>query len=509
MIALKQTRKEKRRLEFEKVDFSPTAKLPILDKHANSAATGIGVFLSWQAFGYYLMYFYTDVAGISAIIAGSIMLFARVFDAITDLCIGYCIDRFNFKWGKFRSWVRWSTLPQLICFILVFTHIPGASKTFTHILAWISYGSYGAICATLCYIPLQCQTVNMTRNVDERASIAGFKGFYENIGILLIAVAYMPLIRYFAGPTENLSRGFFIATFIFACIALATVVWDVRATEKYELNEDGSYRPHLQVVKERKREKLSVLLKSLLSNRPAMITVFGGLFLYILQAVRAGMVVYLYEYYFELPQLTAIALFFNCGLAMIGALLVKYVIRLFKDSNRAYIGTAFLSAGIYLVYYLIIRSMSIEAAQASMNFGPLFFLFAACGLLQGIYYIFPNVMLPNTVDYGTWKTGRNQSGFIYSAFGCLFTLGSAFGGQLLGLLLNKTGYIPNVVQPEATLRNMLTVGVLVPVLLTCAHAVIQMFFGLTDKQHQKYVEEINERYGKGSVEIKDEDILPV
>ncbi len=131
--------------QYDKVSFSPTAKLPWVDKLVYSAASGISTNISWVAFGYYLMFFYTDILGISATVAGSIMLFARVFDAFTDVVMGWAVDRFNFKWGKYRSWIIISLAPITLLFIGTFTAIPGLSDTAKIVWATITHGCFGAI----------------------------------------------------------------------------------------------------------------------------------------------------------------------------------------------------------------------------------------------------------------------------------------------------------------------------------------------------------------------------
>ena len=174
--------------KYDAVDFSPTAKLPKLDFHFNCAGTSIGTMIPFNVFGYYLLYFYTDILGISPLTAANIIIFARVFDTFTDLMMGHFIDKSHFKAGKYRGWVLISILPQFIMFLAVFFVWPGqGDSTLQIIWCWITYGAYGALCATLGYIPQNCQTQNMTRNEGERAKAASWKGIYENISILIAA----------------------------------------------------------------------------------------------------------------------------------------------------------------------------------------------------------------------------------------------------------------------------------------------------------------------------------
>lgn len=479
--------------KYDAVDFSPHAKLPLFDKHMNAMGTSFGTMIPFNIFGYFLLYYYTDAVGLSPALAGTLIMFARVFDVFTDIMIGYFIDKFNPRAGKYRFWVLLSILPQFIVFILVFTFVPSAPMPLTIVFCWITYGCYGALCATLGYIPQNCQTINMTTNPQERASAASLKGLYENIAILLVAACFLPVVNFFAGPSHNLSRGYTLTALVFAIISFAPVVTTCRTTRKYELNYDGTYRPQLLVQAQKEKLPLKTQLAYVIQNRPAMVTTLGVIIMFILQTVRNGMTVYLFDYYFQMPEMTSISLFFNCGLAMLGALAVPYLIKIFKDTTRAFIFAALSHSIMYVILYFWVHSSTFEAAQASMHFGPMFFFYAVCGLFQGMYYVFPQALMPSAVDYGIWKTGRNQAGLINSLYGCFLTLGGALGSFVNGMLLTSTGYVPGTAQSTATLYGMLFVGILLPACLSIAHGVLQLFAGISDKKHDQWIEEINER----------------
>ena len=97
------------------IDFtSTTAKVPWADKIIHSMYGAYSFQVSWVIFGYYLVYFYTDVVGLSATVAGTIMLVARFADCFTDLWVGYMLDNVCYRWGRYRSWAIFG----LVCVIL-------------------------------------------------------------------------------------------------------------------------------------------------------------------------------------------------------------------------------------------------------------------------------------------------------------------------------------------------------------------------------------------------------
>ena len=71
----------------------------------------------------FLLYYYTDVAGISAAAVGTMFLVVRLWDAFADLLAGRLVDRTMTRWGKFRPFIMFGAVPLLFMSFLVF-HVP-------------------------------------------------------------------------------------------------------------------------------------------------------------------------------------------------------------------------------------------------------------------------------------------------------------------------------------------------------------------------------------------------
>lgn len=96
-----------------------------------------------------LIYFYTNVVGISAAMIGTIMLISRFFDGISDVLIGHLVDRTHSKYGKSRAWILWMMIPYGIAAILLFT-VPPATQIVKGIYVFITYN----FCTTVVYTAL-------------------------------------------------------------------------------------------------------------------------------------------------------------------------------------------------------------------------------------------------------------------------------------------------------------------------------------------------------------------
>src|SRR3990172_6114847 len=72
----------------------------------------------------FLMFFYTNVFGIAAGTAGTILLISRVIDAFNDPIVGALADRTNTRWGRYRPWILWTAVPMAVALVLCYTTPP-------------------------------------------------------------------------------------------------------------------------------------------------------------------------------------------------------------------------------------------------------------------------------------------------------------------------------------------------------------------------------------------------
>jgi sugar (glycoside-pentoside-hexuronide) transporter len=479
---------------YSRVSFAPDAKLPWWDRIRYCAGSACGANIPWVAFGYYLMYFYTNVLGLNPAIAGTIMLGSRIWDCITDMIMGWAVDRFNFKWGKYRSWLIISLIPNVLLFVGVFTALPWLSDTGKIVWAVITYGNFGAVAATLCYIPMSAQIMNITKNVEERSTLVGIKQVFASGGRILVSAAILPMAKLFSGISPSadvadatvLAPGFFWMAVAIAGLMVLLLYGVISVTKKYELNADGSYREHLRESAKIKKDPLPEQIKNVLTNRPAVILVVGIFIQYIMDAVKSGMVVYVFNDYFNVDSFFPTAMLLNTGMMVVGALLLKPSIHFIKDSNRAFLVTMALHGVVNLLFWAVCSNMGPAGGAQSIQFGLLFVLFGLSGLFMGSHIAYMGVLLPNCVEYGAWKHKKYQPGMIYSFDAVSLTFGGALGAQFLGLLINGSGYVANQTQTADALKNLLFIAFLIPAILNAAQLVIQFFFGLTDKKVNEY-----------------------
>ena len=446
--------------------------------------------VSWAIFGYYLVYFYTDVVGLSGTVAGTIMLVARLADCFTDLWIGYMLDNVCYRWGRYRSWAIFGIAPLFFLFVGVFTALPTESTGLKIAWAAICYGCFGSIGATFSFMPQIAQFCNMTRNPRERETIAVVKSVCTNLAQVVAASVFLPLVNLFGGNGSDEARGYFWAAVTIGLTVMLFQILNVWMTRKYELNKDGSCREHLLQVE---HENVFAQLKSFVNNRPAIILQIGEVLKQIMQAIKNGMIIFVFTYYLGLEDFYSKAMLVFTIALMAGVFFMKPLVKMFRDTGRAYQVCMLVSAGLSVLMFVMCKGYGAEAASNSMKFGLLFLVFILNGIFSGAYYSFSNVMIPATVDYGEWKNGKGQAGIISAVNGFCITIGAALGAQIMGILLDSSGYKANQIQSAGTLNWILNLAFVIPALVTLIHFAAQMFYGLSDARLEKCMQEVRAR----------------
>ena len=162
--------------------------------------------------GLFLLVFYTDVVGIDPIHAGNIFLFVKIWDAFADLFAGRMVDRTMTKWGKFRPFLLWFSVPLLASNLLCFwIPVDGYGAK----LAWatISYALMGLL-YSLVNIPFGSLAGAMSQNPIDRSRLASGRMVGSGTTILLLAIVLAPQIK----ASDNLALTFLVTAAAFLVV---------------------------------------------------------------------------------------------------------------------------------------------------------------------------------------------------------------------------------------------------------------------------------------------------
>ncbi|MBC7418983.1 MAG: MFS transporter, partial [Pedobacter sp.] len=159
-------------------------------KLREKVAYGFGDFASsmfWKLFSVYLLYYYTDIFGISAAVVGTMFLVTRIWDTALDPIIGILADRTETRWGKFRPYLLWVAVPFGIIGVLTFT-TPDLSLSGKLIYAYVTYTLMMMI-YSLINVPYASLMGVMTLNIKDRTTLSTFRFIFAFAGSILVLAA--------------------------------------------------------------------------------------------------------------------------------------------------------------------------------------------------------------------------------------------------------------------------------------------------------------------------------
>ena len=196
-----------------------TARLPVREKIGYGLGDTASNFV-FHTVNVLLLYYYTDVFGISAAAAGTLFVVARVWDAITDPLMGAIADRTTTRWGKYRPYVLWMALPFGVAGYLAFANpqLGGEGKL---IYAYVTYLLLMTV-YTAVNVPYSALMGVMTPSSAERTSLSSYRFVGAFSGQLLISMAALPLVRKLGGG--DIASGFKFTMALFSVVAVVLFI---------------------------------------------------------------------------------------------------------------------------------------------------------------------------------------------------------------------------------------------------------------------------------------------
>ena len=419
--------------------------------------------LFWQTITLYLLFFYTDVFGLSAAAAGIMFFVSRVLDAFFDVVIGMTADRTKSRWGKFRPYILWGAVPLAVSAVLAFT-VPSFADTGKLIYAYITFIAFMFLYSTV-NIPYTALLGVISGDPIERTSASSFKFIGAYVGCLIVGATALPFAKYFGQGND--AKGW----------QMTLGVYGVAAVILFLITFFSTHERIQPIAKEKTSIKND--LKDLSKNLPWMM-LFAVTILFILfVCIRLSVTAHYFKYYIGEQDVT----FFGKT--------HKYDFAVLASAFNA-IGSAFSILGVALVPWfaklcgrksalIILFITSLICTGSFYFFKPenLLLLFVAQiigSLTGGPISTLLWVMYADTADYSEWKTGRRATGLVYSASIMSNKLGWAVGMMIAGMILALTGFQANVIQNIDTQNGLKAMMSVIPFAIGVAALILVCFY---------------------------------
>ena len=427
----------------------------------------IAICLYWSGVGLYLLYFYTDVVGISPSLAGLIYGIGMFWDAITDPFMGYMAERTRTKWGVYRPYLLFGNIPLALSFILLFWVPPleGGALFFFLLFANLLHRT----CFTLVSVPFSSLTPRITSDSQERTNLTGFRMLGAQTGTNLMALLAFPIIFWVGGEDESL--GFVVLATIAGLTALGIHAITF-LTVKEPSNDQGI---------ERVGGSLSEAAKAIGKNGPFWLVFSATLIVGITTIFFGNNLIYYTKYALNLHEHQGTILF-TSGIVAFLSIPIWWSI----SNNIGKKLTWLISSSITLIALLVFYLYEID------KLSELLFLVAFIGFGSGAGGILFWSMLPDTIEYGEVHTGVRSESSLYG-FMTFAQKGSiAFAIIILGLVLDFIGFQANEVQSDTTISNMKAIMTLIPSIGVALSLVIIYFYPIDAKMHKDLLRQLKE-----------------
>jgi glycoside/pentoside/hexuronide:cation symporter, GPH family len=451
--------------------------------------------------------FYTDVFGITAAAAGTLLLVGRFWDAMFDPFMGIVADRTNTKWGKFRPWVLWSAVPFGVIFVLAFT-TPDYGGTGKLIYAYVTYILLMTI-YSVNNLPYAAMSGVMTGDVNERTSLSQYRFFLAMAAAFVVQGLTLPLVTKLGAGSPT--KGWQLTIGIFAVLAMIFfVITFFSARERIHPDPKQKASPKKDFA-------------DLLKNGPWISMFVLTLFLFITLALWGSATFYYFTYYVDkdalfgfLQSLGLVTLNGEMGFGQ--KLLDAFGLIALQDrSNVSSVGFSLFNMSGQLVTIIGVLVSNVLAKRFGKKLVYLVGLFLTTvftvGFIlppaDGVGFAFtlnilkalaygPTIpllwaMMGDVADFAEWKTQRRATGVVFAGIVFALKAGLGLGGAICGWLLASYGYVPNAVQSEHALFGIRMTASIYPAFTFGIGVIALSFYSISKKLNLRIQDELAER----------------
>lgn len=409
----------------------------------------------WTNVATFLLIFYTDVFGISAAAAASMMFTIKIVNAFTDPMIGAAADRTSTRFGKFRPYLLWMPLPLATAAILTYS-TPDLSHDGKIIWA---YGTYllMMVCYTCINIPYNALSGVLSADAQERSTVNGLRFIFAFAGGTLVTAATPAMVGWLGGGNDKLGW------------QLAMLAWSVFASLLFVL----TFFNTRERIAPPPQQKTPVLqdIRDLARNRPWVVLFFLALIIMITITLRTSSAAYYFKYVVERPELMQGFVPAYMLAAAAGASLTPVMTR-FIDKKLLMIILMSITAVLSAAFFFVAKD------QVTLMFA----LQIGMGLALGPKSPLAFSMYADTADYNEWRTGRRATAMTFAAATFSQKLGTAIAVAVIGSIFTSLGYVANAAQNSGSQAGIVWLMSFIPAAFAVLAVAVMFFYNLDNRK---------------------------
>lgn len=430
-----------------------------------------GCNIIYTAMSAFLLFYYTDYAGVSAAAVGTIMLVSRIFDGISDVVMGVIVDRTKSRFGKARPWLLRMCIPFAVSGILLFSVPTDWAQTPKLVYVFITYNLVSTVIYTAINVPYSALNALMTQNPYERSVLSIFRNLLATAGTLIINTFTLPLVEFFGNNAGAWTKTFCVLGLLSVAAFLINFFGTKERVKPVAENETGK----TAVVPFREG------IIALFHNKYWIMMTVMLAFFFLMFSINGGSTVYFAKEILGDSNLVATINSTMNVSQIVCMFLIAGFVKKFGKRNVFAAGLVLDIIGMLLLAYSGGAAVLIVTSSIIRGLG------SACGGATMW------AMVSDTIDYGEWKTGCRTEGLVNSACSFGYKIGNGLGSAMLGWILAAGGYDgAAAVQTDAALLSIHLCFIWIPVLIYIIGLFIMKFWYL-DKEFDGIIADLNAR----------------
>ncbi len=528
----------------------PQEKLQFSTKLAFGAGD-IGPAITANVLVFFLLYFFTQVAGLPPGLAGSILMVGKISDAINDPIVGMLSDRTKTPWGRRLPWMLWGTLPFGLVFfcqwlIPQFSRVDGVNDWFLFVY-YVVIGILFNVAYTAVNLPYAALTPELTQDYNERTSLNSLRfGFSLGASIFSLIIARIV----FAAYPDNPAQQYWVLGLVCSVFSVLALLWCT-----LRLQEKG----RMPLLDLRQRHWLGIVLgviASLCLAYGVFLIATGSNFLWMFMTWTLGIFMGISSFTYlrstpephllkahpsnedseaPLPFKAQLAIAFSnkpflfvigiylaswLAIQLTASILPYFVISWMGLPDAMFPNVALSVQGTALILLFVASRLSRRWGKKTVYFAGvslwiiaqagLFFLqpgqvglMFACAVIAGfgvsVSYLIPWSMVPDVIELDELNTGQRREGVFYGFMVLLQKVGLAVSLFLVGHALAWAGFVESVpgqpppVQPQSALLAIrIAIGPL-PTVALIIGLILAYFYPITQAFHEEICLKLQER----------------
>ena len=464
-------------MSFSTLPIDKQEKLSLLTK----LAYGVGEMapsMSGNIRAFFLLFFFTNVAGMSGTTAGIVLLIGRIWDIVNDPLIGWLSDRTISRWGRRHSWMIYGAIPFGIFFFLqwiVPTTDPNLLFWYYVIIALLFDKAFTAVT-----LPFSALAPELTQDYSDRTSLISFKSsFALGGGIFGLLLAQIVLSK-----VSDPNLKYAVLGGVCALLSIVAIYLSVWGTRHRVASPDRSPQ-----IEQSESIPLRSQIRIVFNNQPFVLLMGIYLCSWLAVNVTATVLPYYVVNWMGLPDRA----FTQAAIAVQGSAMLMMVV--WNSLSKSVGKRAIYFMGIPLWIIAQIGLLTLQPQQASL----IYLMAVLAGIGVSVAYLAPWAMLPDVIDLDELQTGQRREGIFYGFVVQLTKIGVAITLFLVGKSLDWSGFIPTVtkqplpLQLDSALWTIRLMMSLLPAIILIGGLILTYLYPITKTKHEEILLRLRQR----------------